>query len=403
MRPGWRTVAAVAVLLTCVSGFGFYSLAVYVHVLTGEGGFTLADVSRGTSLYLLSTGLAGVGAAALLARWDARLVLAGGALVMAAGLALLGVVQETWQLYGAYLLLGVGQAGAGLVPGTAVVARWFTENRGTALALASTGLSVGGIAVAPAVGLLLEVHPISVVAPVAAGAFLVLCLLAVSAVVPHPPVAGEAPPTPDGLTRGEAVRTRRFWLLSVANALAVLAQVGGLTHLYSLVAERGSVSAAGAALSCVAVGSFTGRFLGGWVLRRVPSHDLGRVLLAVQALALAVLALSSSPAVLLPSALLLGLTVGNVLLVHPLLVGDAFGLRDFPRVLSASGLVATAGVTSGPLLIGLLRSGSGSYVPGYLTAALASLVGAGLLTWLSRRTRAAPAAQRGAAALLVRQ
>ena len=89
--PGWRVVAAVAVLLCCVSGFGFYSLSVYLRALTsGGGGFTLAEVSRATSLFLFSTGLAGVGAAALLARIDARLVIAGGAVVMACGLGLVG-------------------------------------------------------------------------------------------------------------------------------------------------------------------------------------------------------------------------------------------------------------------------------------------------------------------------
>ncbi|MCW2779017.1 MAG: major facilitator superfamily 1 [Frankiales bacterium] len=397
--PAWRVVAAVGVLLCCVSGFGFYSLAVYVHALTTGGGpFTLADVSRATSLYLLTTGLAGVGAAALLARRDARLVLAGGAVLIAAGLACVGRVTEPWQLYGAYALLGLGQAGAGIVPGTTLVARWFVVRRGPAMALATTGLSVGGIAVAPLVAALVSRHPLSTVTPVAAAVFLVLCLLATAAVVPDPAARGLAPdggllgdtPAPvDGVTRAVALRTPAFWGISATQALAVLAQVGGLTHLANLVSERASPGLAAASLSCVAVGSFGGRFVGGLVLARVPTSVLFRALLLVQGSALVVLATSHAPAVLLSSAALFGMTIGNVLIVHPLLLGEVFGLRDFARVLSLSGLVATAGVTSGPLVVGLLRDASGGYLTGYLAAGSSSLLGAVVLHLTVRERRSA--------------
>lgn len=401
---GWRVVAGVAVLLCCVSGFGFYSLAVYVHALTtGDGPFSLGVVSRATSLYLLSTGLAGVGAAALLARRDARLVLASGAVLMASGLALVGRVSEPWQLYGAYVLLGLGQAGAGLVPGTTVVARWFVVRRGPAMALASTGLSVGGIAVAPLIAFLVARYPLSTVTPAAAGVFLVLCLLATSAIVPEPSARGLAPDggdlaavprEPDGVTRAVAVRSRVFWGISAAQTLAVLAQVGGLTHLYSLVAERTTESLGGVALSCVAAGSFGGRFLGGLVLGRLSASAFFRLLLVLQAASLLTLAAGTGPRLLLGAALLFGLTLGNVLLVHPLLLAEVFGLRDFARVLSLSGLVATAGVTSGPLVVGLVRDATGSYLPGYLAAGSASLLGAGVLhlTFLRRTAASRPVA-----------
>lgn len=385
---GWRVVGAVAVLLACVSGFGFYSLAVYVQALTADGVFTLADVSRGSSLYLLTTGLAGVGVAALLSRVDARLVLAAGAVVMAAGIALLGRAQEPAPLYAAYVLLGLGQAGVGLVPGTTVVARWFVERRGPAMAVASTGLSVGGIAVAPVVALALQDSPLRAVTTVASAVFLAVCLLAVLAVVPDPAlrgqapdggVAGDEPSEPDGVLRAVALRTRGFWGISAAQTLAALAQVGGLTHLYALVAGRSPAAVAGAALSCVAVGSLAGRFLGGLVLSRTSTSAFFRLLLLVQSGALVVLAVGRGTGVLLGAALLFGLTIGNVLLVHPLLLAEVFGLRDFARVLSFSGLVATAGIACGPLVVGLLRDATGGYAPGYLAAATASLLAAVLL------------------------
>ncbi len=399
-------VAAVAVLLCCVSGFGFYSLAVYVHALTtGDGPFSLAVVSRATSLYLLSTGLAGVGAAALLARRDARLVLASAApSSWRSGLALVGRVSEPWQLYGAYVLLGLGQAGAGLVPGTTVVARWFVVRRGPAMALASTGLSVGGIAVAPLVACswrATRCRPSPRSRPASSWSCACSrrrpsCPTRRRAVWPR--TAATSRPCrvePDGVTRAVAVRSRVFWGISAAQTLAVLAQVGGLTHLYSLVAERDH-RVARQASRCRAWrrAASAGRFLGGLVLGRLSASAFFRLLLVLQAASLLTLAAGTGPRLLLGAALLFGLTIGNVLLVHPLLLAEVFGLRDFARVLSLSGLVATAGVTSGPLVVGLLRDATGSYLPGYLAAGSASLLGAGVLhlTFLRRTAASRPVA-----------
>ncbi|MGB8649467.1 MAG: MFS transporter [Mycobacteriales bacterium] len=388
LTPGWRVVAAVCVLLTCVSGFGFYSLAVYVHALTADGSFSLTTVSRASSAYLLTTGLAGVAVASLLSRADVRVVLAAGAASMAAGLALLGQVHRPATLFGAYVLLGLGQAGTGVVPGTTLVARWFVRRRAAAMAVASTGLSLGGIAVAPAVGAALQGHGLGTVTAAAAAVFLVVCLLATSAVVPHPgarglapdgEAAGAEPPATDGVLRADAVRSTVFWAISAAQALALLAQVGGLTHLYALVSSRDEAAVAGAALSCVALGSLSGRFLGGLVLARASTVAFLRLLLMTQAGALLLLGLSHGTPLLLGASLLFGLTIGNVLLAHPLLLGEVFGQRDFAKVISLSGLVATAGTTSGPLLVGQLRETTGSYAAGYLAVAAASVLGALLL------------------------
>ena len=381
----WRVVAAVAVLLACVAGFGFYSLTVFVHALTADGVFTLAEVSRGSSVYLVTAGLGGVAVAALLARYDVRWVLSGGAVLMAGGLALLGRADVPSELYAADLLIGLGQAGAGVVPGTTVVARWFVSNRGTAMAVASTGLSVGGIVVAPLVGLALQHRSLGEVTAVSAVVFLVVCLLAASFVRSHPPVDETTEDVQQqGMSRRQALGTLTFWGVSAAMTLAVLAQVGGLTHLYTMVSERRSASLAGGALSAVALGSLSGRFLGSWVLSRVSSSAFFRALLIAQSGALAVLAVTDDGVVLLAGSALFGLTIGNVILTHPLLLGEVFGLRDFARVLSFSGLVSTLGTAGGPLLVGQLADGAGGYRVGFLAAGTASLLGAVVLQLTAR-------------------
>jgi len=51
----------------------------------------------------------------------------------------------------------------------------------------------------------------------------------------------------------------------------------------------------------------------------------------------------------------LGLSVGNLLMLQPLLLVESFGVKHYSQIYSLSQLIATVGVALGPLLLGVLR------------------------------------------------
>ena len=53
--------------------------------------------------------------------------------------------------------------------------------------------------------------------------------------------------------------------------------------------------------------------------------------------------------------------MGNSLMMHPLLLAERFGTRDYGRIYSTSQLVTVMGVAGCPPLIGLLYEASGGY------------------------------------------
>jgi MFS family permease len=147
--PGWWVVAGCFTVLTVSSGLGFYGLAVYLNAFSKERDWPLSTISLATTVFFVVGGVVGVWVARWIARFDVRLVIVGGGLVGGAALALLGQVEEQWQLFVAYAVFAAGWAAAGLVPATTVVTRWFHSKRSIALSVASTGLSVGGIVITP--------------------------------------------------------------------------------------------------------------------------------------------------------------------------------------------------------------------------------------------------------------
>ena len=240
-------VAGCFIVLTVSSGLGFYGLAVYLNAFSKERDWPLATISLATTVFFVVGGVAGVWVARWIARYDVRLVIVGGGLVGGASLAVLGQVEQQWQLFVVYACFAAGWAAAGLVPATTVVTRWFHAKRSVALSVASTGLSVGGIVITPFAKQLLDSRGLAAGTPWL-GALFVIGIVPVAwfIVRADPEVEGwapdgirrakrEVPPPLGGVPFVDAVRTRFFVARTVGFLLAFCAQVGGIQQFVKLV------------------------------------------------------------------------------------------------------------------------------------------------------------------------
>jgi hypothetical protein len=102
-------------------------------------------------------------------------------------------------------------------------------------------------------------------------------------------------------------------------------------------------------------------------------------LFAQQAAALAVLAVAAGKGTLLIGVVMFGLAMGNILMMQPLLLAEAFGTHSFGRIYAASNLISVPGVAGGPALLGIAFAATGGYAVPYLAAAAASLSGIAIL------------------------
>ncbi len=194
-----------------------------------------------------------------------------------------------------------------------------------------------------------------------------------------------------GATFIEARATRFFRLLAITYAMVFLAQVGALAHLFNLTTERVDKGAAAAALSTLAFASVAGRLIGGVVVTRVPIKTMTSVLIIVQGFALGMIAFASSQTGLVLSAAVLGLSVGNLLMLQPLLLAETFGVKEYSRIYSYNQLFGTVGVAGGPFLIGFVHDladyrvamlvGSSANVIGLAAFLLAGTVTEARATW----------------------
>jgi len=370
------------------AGLAFYGLAVYLNALSNEQGWPLSQISLGTTIFFVVSGATGLLVARLIARHDVRIVIIVGSVIAGGALAVLGRVEQQWQLYVVYAVFAVGFAACGLVPATTVVTRWFHLRRSVALSVASTGLSVGGIILTPFAKRLIDDNGLAASTPLL-GLIMVVGIAPVTwfLIRPDPEREGWEPDgarladgmaaaKPTGTPYYEAVRSTFYRAVTYGYVLALGSQVGGIQQLVKLVEERTDAATARFAITAVAATSVVARLIGGRVVRHVPMTVFTVVVAAVQALALFLLAFAHSTVSIFLAIVLFGLTIGNLLMLQPLLIAERFGVLAYPRIFGRSQFVAVLGVAGGPLLLGWLYDLSGSYRVPYLAAAGCCVVGA---------------------------
>lgn len=391
--PGWWVVGGCFAILFFGSALGFYGMSVYLNALSNEHpDWNVSSISIATTFFFLIGGLWNVVVARLIAAYDVRHVAYGGAVLGALALFGLGQVQQQWQLFVVYGLFAIAWSSSGLTLATTVVTRWFHSKRASAIAAASSGLSVGGIVLSPIIKSFIDSQTLNGAAPVLA----LLWLLGMS-VPTFLLIRAEPGPLkwmPDGAPRPDdhvmelpgtpmsvAVRTKFFWVVTIGYVLVMGSQVGAIQQIVKLVEERTTKETAALATSVLSGASVVFRLIGGRIIPKFPLAKFMVFIAVVQGSAIILIGQMHNTVALFVAIGLFGAMVGNVLMMQSLLIAQRFGVKDYARISARSGLVSLTGTAIGPILIGSIRDAAGNYDTPYFVAGVISLVGAALFTF----------------------
>jgi MFS family permease len=385
--PGGWVLGACFVLLTISAGLGFYGLAVYLQAFSRELGWSVSSISLATTFFFLVGGVSGIPIAKFIAKHDVRIMIVGGATVASLALFSMRFVEHRWQLFVVYCFYALGWSACGMGPVTTVVTRWFQVRRASALAIASTGLSMGGIVVTPFIKWILDSQGIYNGSPwLAAIWFFGTVPITLLLLRAFPQSYGWLPDGVrtepgevakiSGMALIDAVRSRFFKAITFGYIFALGAQVGGALQLVKLVEERTDRSTATLATIVLSSMSIVSRFAAGRIIPKLNMTRFTVGLAAMQGISLASLGLINNRIGLLIAIGLFGVTIGNMVMMQSLLLAERFGVRDYPRIAARSGLISFSGTALGPLLLGWLYDVAGGYRSSYLAAGVCSIFGA---------------------------
>ena len=375
---GWRVVIACFMIAMFAWGFGFYGHGVFLAELRATRGWPAALISGATTLYYFVGALAVVYVSDAIRRFGPRSVMLAGVLMVAASALLVGIVAEPWQLYAAYLVMSAGWAATTVGAISNVLGLWFSARRGLAINLALNGASFAGVAVIPALVLLVGRIGFEPALLVVVGAMLVLILPMLFFWVERPAVALVNRPSLDaaGLviapwTRQQALRSWRFWSIAAPFALALMAQAGFLVHEIAILEPSLGRAQAGAAVALTTAMAIVGRLTLGMVIDRFDQRLVTAASLASQVVALAVMIATRESLPLFVAVAIFGFSVGNLITFPALIVQREFEPASFGMLTALVSSVWQIGASSGPLLLGAIHDLTGTYTaPIYVCAAL---------------------------------
>jgi len=390
---GWWIVAAGTVVFIISSGIGFYCHGVFLDPLCTAHGWSKGTISLAVTLFFFTTGVMGMAIGRSVDTYGPKPVLVIGAVVTGVALVLLGQITEIWQLYAVYVLMALGWVCTALIPVNTLITNWFIRKRGLAMSITMTGLSVGGIIFVPLSAFLIVKWGLTIALPILGVFFWVIIIPVTLFLLKQRP--SDVGQFPDGdeqagfgkgsgdsalyaaqnreWTRLAAMKTLAFWSIVFSFLLAMTGQIAYLMHQMSFLTRSLGLAGATSAVGITAGASIFGRLLLGTVIDRLDKRYASMILFSIQGTAVLALAYSNHVLVLYMGTFAFGLTMGSILMMQSLIIGECFGLVSFATVSGAAGVFVATGGAAGPAIAGFIYDVTQSYTVPFTIFGAASL------------------------------
>ncbi|MEY4870230.1 MAG: hypothetical protein RIS11_1424 [Pseudomonadota bacterium] len=385
-QRGWRTVLGAALAAGTGVNLLYFVFSLFIPPLQKETGWTLGQFSQLQALVGLGS-LAAPLAGWAMDRYGFRQVWAIGMVAIAALYLFLGFTPLIPSLFGVMVFvtgfLGVATTS---ISYTRAVNGWFDRNRGMALALAATGVSVAAVLSPPLIEWLISNHGWR-------SGYLALCALALLIGLPAILLLVAEPPRPllgtspsvtgfgaDGFHRQPA-----FWLLCLAYVGINLPSSGMLSQMAPMLMEEGLTSAQAAiGISAYATGQFFGRLLCGWLLDKTHPQRIAFVFTLVPAIGCILLWQTQNHyAAALLAVAAIGVQQGAEIDLLGFFVARRFGLERYGSIYGWIQVAGWMGTLTGVLLFGKVHDWTGSYTLFQISAIVSYVVAA--VTFLAIR------------------
>ena len=366
---GWYLVGAAVVSGAFMTGAGTWAFSLFVLPMTQDLGWSRSAFFGALTVRSIVSGLVApfIGPVQDSRRGPRRLMFIT-VLGMAAGMIALRWVESLIAFYVLFGIVGtLMTVGGAEMLVNAVLPKWFIRKRAAALTIASAGQGLGPL-----------IFPVLVSAVIGAwgwragwmtigiAAFVLLFPLAFM-VHTRPEDIGLQPDGEDGpprrgfvarpapehsYTRSEAIREPSLWLINLSGALFVMGVTGLQTNWLVYFQDVGFASTTAAlSASAFGIGSFSSRFLWGFISHKYPVRVLMAVATSLTAGTVLLIFQVDSVPTMMAVAVLNGLALGGNFVMRPLIVADYFGRNHLGAIGGIMRPLQIAGAATGPIAV----------------------------------------------------
>lgn len=408
---GWVVLTVSFICMGVVFGV-WYSFTVFFLDIMKEFDLSRGSTSLVFTAFVIVVGSSGPLVGILIRRFRARRVMPIGALLMVAGLTMMSVIQQAWQLYLAFCLLtALGLSLVGFVPNYSVLSHWFVKQRGLVFGIVSASLGAVSIVIMVPLceylvrtvgwrgGYLTLAAIIAIIVPGLIWLLLRDCpedmglrpdnahVTASDQVVGSRGVVERREMS--GPTAKEALHTWRFWAVALAMMLMPLSSQSFLVHAAPYMVDLGrSPAFAAFVVGMVGLISVPSKIGWGFVFDRVGvegGFTVGAICMALSMSLLILLPVLSGVWGIYVATVLFSLGYSANAVTQPTVAAHLYSGEHYGTIYGCINLGSNIGAAIGPLLAGYVFDLWGSYAPAFLIAAVAPFCSCALIWVIAPR------------------
>jgi MFS family permease len=359
----WVIVAAGG-LLSCVAIGGMFSLPVFLQPVSQATGWSVAGISTAMTIAFLAMALGSMAWGNLSDRYGPRVVVLSGTIILTVGLALASQATSLLMFQIVFGLLVGGGTAAIFAPMMAAVTGWFDTHRSLAVSLVSAGMGVAPMTMSPLAGWLVTNYDwrsaMLIIAALAAVLMLPAALL-----VRRPPALEQAAAaeeegaiaaTGEGdLTLAQVLRSPAFIILLVTNFFCCATHAGPIFHTVSYAVTCGiPLLLAVSIYSVEGLAGLAGRIGFGIMGDRFGARRVLVLGLLVQAFGALGFLLARDLGSFYAVAALFGFIYAGVMPLYSVIARENFPLHMMGTVIGGIAMAGSLGMSTGPLVGGLI-------------------------------------------------
>ncbi len=386
----WRRLAICMVLGT-LGGSGMWTVVVAIPPVQAEFEVSRAVASLPFAMTTIGFALGGVLSGRLADRFGIALPILLSATALLLGYGLAGLATNIWQFTLAYgLLIGFGTS-ATFGPLMADISKWFTRNRGIAVAVAASGNYVAGTVWPPVVQHFIETQgwrATHIGVGVFCFATMLPLLLAMRRPAPAQASDGASGPAYDPQRDlGLSPRALQI-LLCIAGVCCCVAMSMPQVHIVAYCGDLGYGVARGAEMLSLMLGfGIVSRIATGVIADRIGGVATLLLGSALQGVALALYLMFNGLTSLYVVSALFGLFQGGIVPSYAIIVREYFSSKEAGTRVGLAIMATMFGMAFGGWISGKIFDLTGSYFAAFVNGVAFNLINVAIAAWMLMRTR----------------
>jgi MFS family permease len=358
--------------MTCVALGAMFSLAIFQEPIALDTGWSHIGIASAMTLNFIVMGIGGFVWGAASDRFGPRAVVLVGAALLGLALVLSSRAVTLLQFQLTYgILVGIA-ASTFFAPMIAATTAWFDEHRGLAVSLVSAGMGMAPMTMAPLAAWLETGYGWRAAMLIVAGVAAALMIPA-SLLIRRPPAleatqsgiaADDAMPQ---MTVAQAVRSPQFITLMLANFFCCATHSGPIFHTVSYAVTCGiPMIAAVSIYSVEGLAGMFGRIGFGLAGDRFGAQRVLVLGLLAQAFGVLAYVFVSQLGGFYAVAAVVGFIYAGTMPLYAVIIRENFPLRMMGTIIGGTAMAGSLGMSTGPLLGGLIYDRFDSYALMYI-------------------------------------